>query len=653
MTLPHPSSISNWTSTVNAEPGFFKEVFEALQYFPTEDKDCNLVLDGMSIRKQILWDSKNEKFIGYCDFGNDLQLQNVDTPATEALVFMLVSINGKWKWPIGYFLQTKSSANIQAELMRTAINLSIKYGLRVLSVTCDGTFSNFSSLSYLGCTIRGNIDDLVPYFLHGDKNQKIYFIPDACHMLKLARNAIANCKQIKSKDGVIDWKYIEALHKIQDTIGLKFANKLSKAHIEWENNKMKVKLAAQTLSSSTADALEFLKNQKFPEFAHCDATVKFIRTIDRIFDFLNSRLPFAKGYKKPIYADKIYSLEKSILPLVQYLFTLIDQNDKPLYQGKKKTFIIGLTIAVFSVFSVAKELLPNNKFLKYILTYRFSQDHIELLFSRIRKRYGLNNNPNVLQFKTAIKQIILKNSITPSPCANSFALDDDPVGNIFDIKWAQKKVHLTESDINNQEFECVENNYDELGDEMLLNKISIMDSNSSNLYDQKLNILYYIAGFVVKTISPKVFCISCKKSLLKKQTDHNYGHKDNYTKFVDIKNFGGLVSASSSVFEIIKETEKKIFILTNNLGNMNVSKISTKIIILIKNYFSLNPQIFSELDCEEEYMLSSPHKLELIKLVVSMYLKIRFHAFAKNHSLAINCTSKRNKLNKLVLFLNQ
>lgn len=48
----HPSSISNWTPTVNAEPGFFKEVFEALHYFPSEDKDCNLVLDGMACQSE-------------------------------------------------------------------------------------------------------------------------------------------------------------------------------------------------------------------------------------------------------------------------------------------------------------------------------------------------------------------------------------------------------------------------------------------------------------------------------------------------------------------------------------------------------------------------------------------------------------------------
>jgi hypothetical protein len=81
--------------------------------------------------------------------------------------------------------------------------------------------------------------------------------------------------------------------------------------------------------------------------------------------------------------------------------------------------------------------------------------------------------------------------------------------------------------------------------------------------------------------------------------------------------------------------------------------MSKKIVIIIKNYFSLNCLIFGELDCEEENILESSHKLELIKLIVNMYLKIRFHAFSKNHSLSINCTSKRNKFNKLVLFLNQ
>ena len=56
--------------------------------------------------------------------------------------------------------------------------------------------------------------------------------------------------------------------------------------------------------------------------------------------------------------------------------------------------------------------------LKYVLTYKFSQDHIELLFNKIRRRCGWNNNPNVQQFKYALRSILLRNSIEPSQTGN-------------------------------------------------------------------------------------------------------------------------------------------------------------------------------------------------------------------------------------------
>jgi len=75
----------------------------------------------------------------------------------------------------------------------------------------------------------------------------------------------------------------------------------------------------------------------------------------------------------------------------------------------KKTFIIGFTIAIKSMFSIAETIFSiqyTSKNFSYILTYRFSQDHLEILFGQIRQRLGSNNNPNVAQFKTAIKQIL-------------------------------------------------------------------------------------------------------------------------------------------------------------------------------------------------------------------------------------------------------
>jgi len=85
----------------------------------------------MSIKKQVIWDKQAHKFTGYCDYGDNLTVESSETAATEALVFMLVSLNGKWKLPIGYFLQNKTNAVRQAELIKTALSLSHQSGLNV------------------------------------------------------------------------------------------------------------------------------------------------------------------------------------------------------------------------------------------------------------------------------------------------------------------------------------------------------------------------------------------------------------------------------------------------------------------------------------------------------------------------------------------
>lgn len=99
--LPCPSSLTNWLSCVNAEPGFFKEVFDAMRTFREADTDCALIVDGMSIRKQLNWDTKTQKYVGVCDYGEEINLEAKDTEATEALVMMVVGLRNRWKWPIG------------------------------------------------------------------------------------------------------------------------------------------------------------------------------------------------------------------------------------------------------------------------------------------------------------------------------------------------------------------------------------------------------------------------------------------------------------------------------------------------------------------------------------------------------------------------
>jgi|GEM_PF-6155359 len=81
----------------------------------TKHLHCNLVFDSMTIRKQLIWNKSKEKFIGMCEYGNNTTMEDSETPATEVLVFMLVSLTGKLKWLIVYFFINKISTSIQAD----------------------------------------------------------------------------------------------------------------------------------------------------------------------------------------------------------------------------------------------------------------------------------------------------------------------------------------------------------------------------------------------------------------------------------------------------------------------------------------------------------------------------------------------------------
>ncbi|KAI5729271.1 hypothetical protein M8J76_000908 [Diaphorina citri] len=330
--LPHPATIRKWVSVFNCEPGFLEEVFQYLKS-QTTNKDFSLVLDSMSIRKQVSWDKKNKKMSGYVDLGNGLSDQN-ETYASEALVFMVVSMKQKFKCPVGYFLVDKISAEVQAELLKSCIKKLNDVGVSVVNVTFDGAQANIKTAKILGCDFTARD----PTFAVDGRNINVSL--DACHMVKLARNTLADKKIITSPNGDIKWQYLVDLVEEQEKIGLKFANKLSGRHIKFFNKKMNVSLAVQTLSASTANAIEFLMSSGHPKFKDAEATIEFIRNIDKLFDALNSRNPFEKGLKRPLFPERREEWETFFSKSIDYLnsLTIDGQN---ILNHQRKMFALG------------------------------------------------------------------------------------------------------------------------------------------------------------------------------------------------------------------------------------------------------------------------------------------------------------------------
>ncbi|GBM08818.1 DNA transposase THAP9, partial [Araneus ventricosus] len=290
--LPHPATLRRWCKTVEGNPGFTHEAFITLKQKSTEAMSagkkiiCCLIVDEISIRKHIEWDG--DKFSGYVDLGTQLD-NDCLPPAKQALIFMLNALNANWKIPVAYFLIHSLNALERSNLISECLRLVFDTGVEVTALTFDGTSVNISTANNLGAKIQEK--DMKPYFPHPITSEKVFVILDVCHMLNLVRNTLASKGSIVNQNGdIIKWDYIKELEKFQKDKGLYAAPKLKSRHIEWYQEKMKVKLAAQVLSNSVADALLYLANDlKLEEFQGCEATVEFLKIFNNLFDVLNSR----------------------------------------------------------------------------------------------------------------------------------------------------------------------------------------------------------------------------------------------------------------------------------------------------------------------------------------------------------------------------
>ena len=65
--------------------------------------------------------------------------------------------------------------------------------------------------------------------------------------------------------------------------------------------------------------------------------------------------------------------------------------------------------------------------LKYILTYRLTQDPLELMFSLVRRKGGFNNNPTGPQMESAYKQILLNLDLEEVKTGNCFPQEAIPI----------------------------------------------------------------------------------------------------------------------------------------------------------------------------------------------------------------------------------
>ena len=390
---------------------------------------------------------------------------------------------------------------------------------------------------------------------------------------------------------------------------------------------MKVSVAAQTLSSSVAAGIMYLQSLKLKQFENSQDTAEFILTINNLFDMLNSKSKYGKNYRSPLKQENLDETQHFLNDTIDYLTKLKDNNGIKLVDGPRKTFIVGFVLSSKSILAIARNLLTRNyNQFKYVLTYRFSQDQLEMFFSKIRSRFGWNNNPNALQFKWALRALLLKNQVSPSTNANCSVIEEGKLAeevNSIDSKVAS-----------------------------YLNTSAIWQD----------DVMEYIGGYIAKKISKCLKCAECAAALAMEdvdvfpQTDHTYCGSSRKADLISFKSYGKLKRPTPSLVKVVKVADRYIRLMVGDWSNFSEKALKT----LQRNVLQeTKPTVFNSLQQHSlethviDPSLRDDHITVLIKKITDLYSKIFLYRFAKVYSERIvrqEKPSQRNKLTKLILF---
>ena len=303
---------------------------------------------------------------------------------------------------------------------------------------------------------------------------------------------------------------------------------------------------------------------------------------------------------------------------------------------RKFTPILGLCLASKSVMDVSAALLEEQDF-KYVLPYKMSQDHVELLFGRIRRMGGYNNNPNVVQLQHAMRRLTLHNFISPSATGNCVDQDEeDQTDGLLQIRRPRRAQPAV------------------IGDEPMPAVVQhlVMGAPGSAFVD---NCVGYIAGYVSRKLVEcnRVKCAECVEALL--SNPHDMLTQD-VMHLIKVRDNGGLLVPSASTYAVIASAERHLSALRKCAGVV-LDNLSLRIQCSVLAHF-MTERSHELFPGHQDHMFSARagecHAVTLLKLIVSRYLRVRLHAHGQNSTISgLQRAHIRHSLYKQVLFAHQ
>ena len=288
--LPCKASLCNWVKNFIVTCGFSDAIITVMQEkvagLSPDNRCCVLLLDEMSLRRGLTYDRRFDCIVGYEDFGGNSQ---TNVLASSCLCFMVRGLRDNWKQPFAFMF---SSSAIKADtvqgLLLDCLSQLHAIGLNVKAVISDQGSNFVSTYKSMGVTV----DE--PFFKVNDKTIFVFY--DPCHLLKSARNVLEK-NTVHCDKSIATLEHIKRLYSLDAKRRYRLAPRLTSQHVNLTSfSKMRVKLAAQTLSHSVAAAIE--TNCSFDSLTSAAmGTAEYAEKFDTLFDCFNS---------SQVYCTKVY-----------------------------------------------------------------------------------------------------------------------------------------------------------------------------------------------------------------------------------------------------------------------------------------------------------------------------------------------------------
>lgn len=255
--------------------------------------------------------------------------------------------------------------------------------------------------------------------------------------------------------------------------------------------------------------------------------------ISRLFDRLNSRLPHGIGDKGALTPTNLLEVEALFLLAEEELRGLTHTNGREVIYSQQQTFIVGFISNMKASIALAKDIFSEKASIapRYLLLYCLSQDALEHFFGDLRARGSWCLNPTVQYFMYSYRalvsnrlqlyglshgrnctEMLMLDSITEC-CADLLPSVDDGV----------------DLDSEAQHWEDV---------------LCKLHSRESGTLRQ--NILYYVAGWVVRQVLKVLRCDECKAALATTEPYQLF-----LSRLTMAKQRGVLLYASRSAYRVV------------------------------------------------------------------------------------------------------